>query len=67
MVDLKLLYESKLEKREAEIASLLDERERLRDQVKGKDDAIMALSHTLIEKGEHNKKLSLKLSELKNH
>lgn len=40
---------------------------RLRDTIKGKDDAIHALSLTLIEKGEHNKRLMEKLSEMKNH
>jgi mannitol/fructose-specific phosphotransferase system IIA component len=40
---------------------------KLRDTIKGKDDAIHALSLTLIEKGEHNKRLLEKMSEMKNH
>ena len=40
---------------------------KLRDTVIGKDDAISALSHTLLEKGDHNRRLTEKLAEVKNH
>ena len=40
---------------------------KLRDSVIGKDDAISALSHTLLEKGDHNRRLTEKLAEVKNH
>lgn len=67
IIDLRLLYEEKLDKKEGEIYSLKDENIRLKDAVKGKDDAIQALSYTLIEKGEHNKRLMEKIAEMKNH
>ncbi len=35
--------------------------------MKGKTQAIVALTHTLLEKGDHNRKLMEKLSEMKNH
>lgn len=50
-----------------EIQTLKEDNIKLKDIIKGKDDAIRALSDTLIEKGEHNKKLMEKMSEMKNH
>ena len=39
----------------------------MRDNIHGKDEAIKALTMTLLEKGEHNMRLSEKLAEIKNH
>ncbi len=38
-----------------------------RDEIKGKDEAIKALSMTLIEKGKENERLTEMLVEIKNH
>jgi hypothetical protein len=38
-----------------------------KDDIKGKDEAIKALSMTLIEKGQENQKLSEMVIEIKNH
>ena len=67
MIDLQLQFEGKLDKKESQILALQEEIVRLRDSVLGKDDAISALSHTLLEKGEHNRRLTEKLAEVKNH
>lgn len=67
MVDLKLQFEGKLDRKDQEIQGLKEDNVKLRDTIKGKDDAIHALSLTLIEKGEHNKRLMEKMSEMKNH
>lgn len=67
MVDLKLQFEGRIDRKETEITSLREENIKLRDTIKGKDDAIHALSVTLIEKGEHNRRLMEKMSEMKNH
>ena len=39
----------------------------VRDEVKGKDMAIRALSETLLNKGEENALLSEQVNEIKNH
>lgn len=64
---MKLQFEERIDKRDSQIYSLTEENLRLKDAIRGKDDAIHALSITLLEKGEHNKKLTEKLSEVKNH
>lgn len=40
---------------------------KLKDDIRGKDEAINALTVTLLERGEHNKKLFEQLTEFKNH
>lgn len=67
LIDLQLQFEGRLDKKEADIQGLREEIVRLRDSVQGKDDAIKALSQTLLEKGEHNRRLTEKLTEVKNH
>jgi hypothetical protein len=39
----------------------------LKDEIRGKDEAIIALSETLIEKGDKNRILTEKITEMKNH
>lgn len=51
MVDLRLKFEAKIDKKEAEIHRLEEDIIKHRDEIKGKDEAIKALSMTLIEKG----------------
>ena len=38
-----------------------------RDEIRGKDEAIKALTMTLLEKGKDNQKLSEMIIEIKNH
>lgn len=38
-----------------------------RDEIRGKDEAIKALSMTLIEKGKENQRLTEMVVEIKNH
>jgi hypothetical protein len=54
MVDMRLNFEAKLDKKDTEIHRLEEEILKLRDEIKGKDEAIKALSMTLIEKGQEN-------------
>jgi hypothetical protein len=56
-----------IDKKDEEIANLEERIIKLEDDVKGKDAAIEALSSTLLDKGEENKKLFEKLTEFKNH
>ena len=67
LTDLRLQFEGRLDRKEVEMHSMRDELSRLRDEVRGKDQAIGALSDTLIEKGETNRRLTEKLAEVKNH
>ena len=67
MTDLRLTYESMIDKKVEHIGVLQDENARMRDELRGKDEAIQALSSTLIEKGEKNKKLTESIAEMKNH
>lgn len=67
MVDQRLKYESMLDKKEEEIQGLREKIIRLLDEINGKDMAIKALSNTLYERGEENKKLAMMVSEIKNH
>ena len=39
----------------------------MEDEIRGKDEAIKALSDTLIEKGTKNMELVEKITEMKNH
>ena len=67
MVDQRLKYESMLDKKEEEISGLKEKIIKLLDEINGKDLAIKALSDTLYERGEENKKLAMMVSEIKNH
>ena len=66
MMDVRLKYESELEKREKINSDLWDTIKRLEEGNKGKDEALLALSETLYEKGEENKRLAEMISEFKN-
>lgn len=66
-MDVRLEFEAKLDKKDADIHNLQEEVAKLRDDIKGKDEAIRALSETLLEKGEENQKLSEAVNEIKNH
>lgn len=67
VTDLRLQFESKIDTKEEAIKTLREENVRFRDEVRGKDLAIQALSDTLIDRGEDNMKLVEKLSAVKNH
>ena len=67
MVDQRLKYESMLDKKEEEASGLKEKIIKLLDEINGKDLAIKALSDTLYERGEENKKLAMMVSEIKNH
>ena len=67
MVDQRLKYESLLDKKEEEVQALKEKIIKLLDEINGKDLAIKALSETLYERGEENKKLAMMVSEIKNH
>ena len=57
MMDMRLEFEGKLDKKDAQIHSLKEEVVKYRDEVKGKDEAIKALTLTLLEKGKDNQRL----------
>jgi len=67
MVDLKLDFEAKLDRKDGEIHRLKEEVVKQRDEIRGKDEAIKALTMTLLEKGKANQKLSEMIIEIKNH
>jgi hypothetical protein len=67
MVDVKLAFESRLDKKEADIHHLREEVVKQRDEIRGKDEAIKALSLTLLDKGKENQRLSEMIIEIKNH
>lgn len=67
VTDLRLKFESNIETKEEAIQSLREENIRFRDEVRGKDMAIQALSETLIDRGKDNMNLVEKLSAVKNH
>ena len=56
-----------LDKKEEEASGLKEKIVKLLDEINGKDLAIKALSDTLYERGEENKKLAMMVSEIKNH
>lgn len=64
---MRLDFEAKIDRKDAEIHSYKEEVIKQRDEIKGKDEAIKALSMTLIEKGKENQKLSEMVLEIKNH
>lgn len=65
--DQRLQFESLIDKKEGTIAGQREEIVKLRDDIKGKDEAINALSLNIIEKAEKNKFLAEQISEMKNH
>ena len=67
LTDLRLDFEAKIEKKDKELFELMEILQKLKDDIKGKDQAIRALSDTLLEKGEENQRLSEAVNEIKNH
>ena len=67
ITDLRLDYEAKIDRKDRNIHELMEALLKLKDDVKGKDQAISALSDTLMEKGEENQRLSEVVNEIKNH
>ncbi len=67
LVDLRLDFEAKIDKRDLDIHRLKEEVVKQKDEIKGKDEAIKALTMTLLEKGKDNQKLSEMIIEIKNH
>lgn len=65
--DIQLEFEAKIDKKETQIHSLKEEVVKYRDEIRGKDEAIKALSMTLIEKGKENQRLAEMVVEIKNH
>jgi hypothetical protein len=51
MVDSTLVQETTIDKKDSQILLLREEVVKYKDEIKGKDEAIKALSMTLIEKG----------------
>ncbi|CDW87673.1 UNKNOWN [Stylonychia lemnae] len=67
MIDLKLEFEAKIDRKDKDIGELMEILHKLKDDIKGKDQAISALSQTLMEKGDENRQLSEAVNEIKNH
>ena len=67
ITDVKLEFEARIDKKEVQIHSLKEEVVKYRDEIRGKDEAIKALSMTLIEKGKENQRLTEMVVEIKNH
>ena len=65
--DIRLEYEAKIDKKDTEIHSLKEDVVKYRDEIRGKDEAIKALSLTLLEKGKENQRLTEMIVEIKNH
>lgn len=57
MVDLRLDFEAKIDKRDTDIHRLKEDVVKYRDEIKGKDEALKALTLTLLEKGKDNQRL----------
>jgi predicted RNase H-like nuclease (RuvC/YqgF family) len=66
-MDLRMDFGAQLDKRDADIHRLTEDVVRQRDEIRGKDEAIKALSMTLLEKGKDNQKLAEMVLEIKNH
>lgn len=64
---MKLEWESVVDRKDSQLHSLREEVVKLRDEVRGKDEAIKALSLTLIDKGKENQRLTEMITEIKNH
>lgn len=54
LTDMKLEWESVVDRKDTQIHQFKEEVVKLRDEVRGKDEAIKALSMTLIDKGKEN-------------
>ena len=54
LTDMKLEWEAIIDRKDTQIHSFKEEVVKLRDEIKGKDEAIKALSMTLIDKGKEN-------------
>ncbi len=67
ITDQRLHYESSIDKKEGTIASQREEIVKLKDDIKGKDEALNALSQNIIEKAEKNQLLTEQIAEMKNH
>lgn len=67
MTDMKLHNDSLIDKKDKLLADKIDQSARMEDEIRGKDEAIKALSDTLIEKGTKNMELVEKITEMKNH
>lgn len=67
VTDVKLEYEAKIDKKETEIHCLKEEVVKYKDEIRGKDEAIKALSLTLLDKGKENQRLTEMVVEIKNH
>jgi len=64
---MRLEFEAAIDRKDTEIHSFKEEVVKLRDEIKGKDEAIKALSLTLIERGKENQRLTEMVVEIKNH
>lgn len=67
IMDIKLKYEGELEKRDTWINSYSADIIKLKEEMRLKDQAIQALSETLIDKGDENQRLLEMVSQFKNH
>lgn len=67
MVDIKLDFEAKIDKKDGEIHHFKEDVVKYKDEIKGKDEAIKALTLTLLEKGKDNQRLAEMVIEFKNH
>ncbi len=67
LTDMKLEWEAVVDRKDTQIHQFKEEVVKLRDEIKGKDEAIKALSMTLIEKGKENQRLTEMVVEIKNH
>lgn len=67
LTDMKLEWEAVIDRKDTHIHQLKEEVVKYRDEVKGKDEAIKALSMTLIDKGKQNQRLTEMVVEIKNH
>ena len=67
LTDMKLEWEAVVDRKDTQIHQFKEEVVKLRDEVRGKDEAIKALSMTLIDKGKENQRLTEMVVEIKNH
>ena len=67
LTDMKLEWEATVDRKDTQIHSFKEEIVKLKDEIKGKDEAIKALSMTLIDKGKENERLTEMITEIKNH
>ena len=67
LTDMKLEWEATVDRKDTQIHSFKEELVKLKDEIKGKDEAIKALSMTLIDKGKENERLTEMITEIKNH